>query len=65
MINNIDEVNEILDILGIDQKSVSIYTKMDLDRVVDKIKDNECAKAYNAGYVDASEDLEYPHDYYD
>lgn len=65
MINNIDEVNDILDILGIDRKSVSLYTKMDLDRIVSKIKDNETVKAYNAGYVDASEDLKYPHDYYD
>ena len=65
MMYNEEQVNDILDILGIKRKSVSLYVKMDLDRYIQNIIDERQADAYCIGFEEGEKYGDYPQDFYD
>lgn len=55
MIRNEEAVNDILGILSLDRNNVSLYVKMDLDRYIQDMIDEEGADAYCVGWDDCHE----------
>lgn len=65
MMYNEEQVNDILDILGMNRKDVDIYVKMELDKYLQDIIDERQADAYRVGYGEGEKYAKYPYDFYD